>query len=94
MKLSQDQAFATTVMFTSAPDIHLLFMVGLVFFAGIAGMGTLGLLLLLAPLAMLFLARPKPRRVATVSAGQAVRPDGGASPPSSRGGSDQAAQVY
>ncbi|MBT2585132.1 hypothetical protein [Arthrobacter sp. ISL-95] len=94
MKLSQGPAFASAVSLTSAPDIHLLFMMGLVFVAGIAGMGTVGLLLLLAPLAMLFMARTKPRQVATVSAGPAGEPDGGAAPPpSSLNGGDQASQL-
>ncbi|MFJ6538952.1 hypothetical protein ACIQH5_22200 [Paenarthrobacter sp. NPDC091711] len=95
MKLSQGPAFATTVSLTSAPDIHLLYMVGLVFVAGIAWLGTVGLLLLLAPLAMLFLGRTKLRRVATGAAGPASEPDGGGSPPpSSLCGGDQAAQLY
>lgn len=98
MKLSQGPAFATTVSLTSAPDIHLLYMVGLVFVAGMAWLGTVGLLLLLGPLAMLFLGRTKLRRVvATGVTGPASEPDGGASPPppqSPLSGGDQAGQLY
>ena len=94
MKLSQGPAFANTVSLTSAPDIHLLYMVGLVFLAGIAGLGTVGLLLLLAPLAMLFMGRTKLRSVATGATGPVIDPDGGAlPPPSSLSGVDHAARL-
>ncbi len=95
MKLHQGPAFATTVSLTSAPDIHLLYMVGLVFLAGIAGLGTVGLLLLLAPLALLFLGRAKLRKVATGTAGPAIEPDGGGSPPpSALSSGDEATRLY
>lgn len=85
MKLAAIQA---TPLFTDAPDIHLLFMAGLVLLAGIAGLGTVSLLLLLTPLAALFVARTKPGRSAAVSAKIAIsakepvkqkKPDDGAS---------------
>lgn len=92
MKLSQSPVFVTTLSLTEQSDIHLLFMAGLVFVAGLAGLGTVSLLLLLAPFATLFLGRTRPRRVATVSTAPARKPDGGAPrPPSSLGGGKQGA---
>ncbi|WP_043469659.1 hypothetical protein [Arthrobacter sp. Rue61a] len=61
--------------FTEASDIHLLIMVGLVFLTGVAGAATVSLLLLLAPLATLFLGRNKPGRKTDV---KQKKTDGGA----------------
>ncbi|MDO6142051.1 hypothetical protein [Paenarthrobacter aurescens] len=91
MKLSQGPAFVTTWSVTDAPDIHLLFMVGLVAVAGIVGVGTVSLLLVLAPLAMLFVGRSRSRRVTAVPGHHAEEPDAGRPPPSSFNGGDHAA---
>lgn len=91
MKITQGPTFATTLSLTEASDIHLLFMVALVAFAGIAGMSTIGLLLLLTPLAAIFMGRTKPRRVAGASTHPAAEPDDGSRPPSSFSGGDQTA---
>jgi len=90
MKLSHGPALVPSLSFTDAPDIHLLFMAGVVLIAGVAGVGSVSLLLLFAPFGMLFLGRAKPRRVAAVTAGAALGSGAGTSrPPSNLSGVDR-----
>ncbi|MFJ6453095.1 hypothetical protein [Paenarthrobacter sp. NPDC091669] len=101
MKSLNGMAMTATLAFTDAPDVHLLFMAGLVFLAGVAGVGAVTLLLLLAPFAALLVARPRMKRTlesTTAPAAPAAipfqrkRPDGGAGRlPPSRTRGDEAA---
>ncbi|WGM21022.1 hypothetical protein QEH68_02170 [Paenarthrobacter sp. OM7] len=63
MKSPNGMAMTASPAFTDAPDIHLLFMAGLVFLAGVAGVGAVTLLLLLAPFAALLVARPRTKKI-------------------------------
>ncbi|MGO4146234.1 hypothetical protein AB4Y77_14215 [Paenarthrobacter sp. YAF11_1] len=87
MKSPNGMAMTASLAFTDAPDIHLLFMAALVFLAGMAGVGAVTLLLLLAPFAALLMARPRPKKTlegtsAPAGSGtiplQCKRTDGGA----------------
>ncbi|MET3903308.1 hypothetical protein [Paenarthrobacter sp. 4246] len=87
MKSPNGMAMTASFAFTDAPDIHLLFMAGLVFLAGVAGVGAVTLLLLLAPFAALLVARPRTRKTLERTTAPAApgtipflrkRPDGGA----------------
>ena len=58
--LNQVSALSAALPLADATDIHLLFMAGLVFLAGIVGVGSVLLLLLLTPLIRLAFGRHLP----------------------------------
>lgn len=63
MKSFNGMAMQTALQLADAPDIYLLFMAGVVFLTGIAAVGSIVLLLLLAPVVRLVLGRRgSPRR--------------------------------
>ncbi|WP_026542113.1 hypothetical protein [Paenarthrobacter nicotinovorans] len=62
MKSPNGMALTAALASTDAPDIHLMFMVGVLVLAGVAGLGTVTLLLLLAPFAALMLPRPQAKK--------------------------------
>ncbi|MGF6834833.1 Trk-type K+ transport system membrane component [Paenarthrobacter sp. TE4293] len=93
MKSPYGTPTTTAFALTDAPDIHLLLMAALIFLAGLAGLGTVTLLLLLAPFAALLMACPGSKRTAQVTTAAATplqrkEPDGGAArlpPPRAHG---------
>ncbi|BCW43150.1 hypothetical protein [Arthrobacter sp. StoSoilB5] len=73
--LNQVSAILAAMPLADAPDIHLLFMAVLVFFAGIVGVGSVLLLLLLAPLIRLALGRHLPHARPGVAPSEPTKPD-------------------
>ena len=84
MKSPNGLAMTAALAFPDAPNVHLLLMAGLIFLTGLAGVGTVVLLLLLAPIAALLIARPRSTKPAEDAATpgavplQRDRPDGDA----------------
>jgi hypothetical protein len=73
--LNQVSAISAVLPLADAPDIHLLFMAGLVFFAGMVGLVSVLLLLLLAPLIRLAFGRHLPHARAGTTPSEPAKSD-------------------